>query len=211
MVDDVGRGGHDRAQGGFIALKIGNEHLDAACGQGASDSGDGAGEMIRAAVFQIVPRDRGYDDVPEAEGLGRLGHALRFVRAGRCGLARMDVAEAAVARTRFAQDQKGGRARRVTLLPVGAVGRLAHGEEAQVVHKAGGGEKALVRGQGAAQPGGHAQGFLRGVAAGGGGGGFAVHFSVLWSILLLKHSLFQRVILAKNVVCASRAISSGSR
>ena len=75
--------------------------------------------------------------MPEGQGHGGLGYALRFRGVGGAGLAGVDIAEAAVARTRFTQDQKGGRVRRVTLLPVGAVGGLAHGEKAQVVHKAG--------------------------------------------------------------------------
>ena len=144
MIDDVGRSGHDRAQGRFVALKIGNKHLDAALGQGASDCRDGAGKMLRAAVWQIIPCHGCYDYVFKRKSKGRLGHAFRLIGAGGSGLAGVDVAEAAVARAGFAQNQKGGRARRVAFLPVGAVGRLAHGKKAQIVHQPGGGEKALV-------------------------------------------------------------------
>ena len=101
-----------------------------------ADGADGVGEMLRAAVGEIVAVDRGDDDVREAELGGRFADVRGFARIERAGQSGLDVAEGAGARAGVAHDHEGG----VLLLPaladVGAAGLLAHGVQAVVAHDA---------------------------------------------------------------------------
>ena len=86
---------------------------------------DHLGEMLRAAVGEIVAVDGRDDDMGEAELGGRLGNMRRFVGIERARQSGLDVAEGAGARAGVAHDQEG----RVLLLPaladIGAAGFLA--------------------------------------------------------------------------------------
>ena len=94
------------------------------------------GEMLRAAVGEIVAVDRGDDDMGEAQLGGRLADMRRLARIERAGQTGLDVAEGAGARAGVAHDHEGG----VLLLPaladIRAAGLLAHGVQAVVAHDA---------------------------------------------------------------------------
>ena len=93
-----------------------------------ADRADGVGEMLRAAVGEIVAIDRRDNDVRKAELGGCLADTRRFIRIERTRHAGLDVAEGAGARASVAQDHEG----RVLLLPaladIRAAGFLAHGD-----------------------------------------------------------------------------------
>ena len=104
------------------------------CGQALADGADGVGEMLRAAVGEIVAVDRGDDDMGQAElggGFADMGGLVGVERARQPGL---DVAEGAGARAGVAHDHEGG----VLLLPaladIRAAGLLAHGVQAVGAH-----------------------------------------------------------------------------
>ncbi len=94
------------------------------------------GEMLGAAVSEVVAVDRGDDDMLQAQLCDRFGDILRLVRIERAGHAGLHVAEGAGARARVAHDHEG----RVLLLPaladIGAAGLLADRDETVFLHDA---------------------------------------------------------------------------
>ena len=79
VVQHVGAGGEDGAQRRFVAAQVRDEHLDGRRRRRGADGGDGRRELRRAAVRQVVARDAGDDDVPQAEAPGGLGDPARLV------------------------------------------------------------------------------------------------------------------------------------
>ena len=103
------------------------------CGH-VADGADGGGEMLRAAVGEIVAVDRGDDDVGKPELRRRFADMRGLVRVERAGQTGLDIAEGAGARAGVAHDHEGG----VLLLPaladVRAAGLLADGVQAVGAH-----------------------------------------------------------------------------
>ena len=93
---------------------------------------DGPSEMIRAAVLQIVARDRGDDDVFQFHPAHRFGDALRFVFFQRKRFRRCDRAKSAGARAAIARDHH----RRGALAPafpaIRALRAFANGVQPQI-------------------------------------------------------------------------------
>ena len=102
--------------------------------RGGADRADGAGEMLGAAVGEIVAIDRGHHDMGEAELGDGVGDARRLALIERVGQAGAHVAEGAGARAGVAHDHEGG----VLLLPaladIGAARLLADGGELVIAH-----------------------------------------------------------------------------
>jgi len=101
---------------------------------GGADRADGAGEMLGAAVGQIVAIDRGHDDMTQAQLGDGVGDALGLARFQGIRQASADVAERARARAGLAHDHEG----RVLLLPaladVGAARLFADRDELMFAH-----------------------------------------------------------------------------
>ncbi len=105
------------------------------CGHARADGADGVGEMLRAAVGEIVAVDRGDHDVGETELGGRLADMGGLVGIERTGQTCLHIAEGAGARAGVAHDHEGG----VLLLPaladIRAAGLLAHRVQAVGAHE----------------------------------------------------------------------------
>src|SRR5512146_1431603 len=124
VIVDVGPGLEHGANRVFVALKVGNEHLDRAVGQALLDLPDGLGKDVRAKVGQIVAVDRGDDDVPEPHfhDRGRDAGRLLDVVPGRPAVGNGTVRT--VPRTDVAQNHEGGGAMLPALAHVWAVSFL---------------------------------------------------------------------------------------
>lgn len=131
MIDHLRSGVDDPLQRLAASLEIRDQDLDAAVREARAQQVDATGEMFRAPVGQVVPGDRGDDDVAEPEGADGLHEALRFVGVHRRGRPLADVAVAAAPRAGVAQDEERGRSRPEALAPVGAEGFLADAVETE--------------------------------------------------------------------------------
>jgi hypothetical protein len=77
VIEDVRARAGDDLQALLFRVKIGRQHFDDDPGCAGAHGFDGAREMERAAVFQIIPRDGGDDDVLELHPDDGLRDALR--------------------------------------------------------------------------------------------------------------------------------------
>ena len=136
VVQDVGPRVEHGAQRRFLALEVGNQHLDAAVGHPRLDLADRVGEDRRAAVGQVVAIDRRDDGVAQAHRLHRFGDAHRLVEVERGRPAVLHGAVGAGARAHVAEDHEGGGAVVPALADVRAVRVLADRVELQVAHDA---------------------------------------------------------------------------
>ena len=136
VIEDVGPGvDHGRERGG-IALKVRNEHLDAAARGVVSHGAHRGGPVRGAAVGEVVAVDRGDHDVLEAE----IAHGARnplgllAILPGRTAVG--DRAVAAVPRAHVAEDHE--RRRRVfpALADVRTVRFFTHRVQVGVAHQA---------------------------------------------------------------------------
>ena len=108
---------------------------------------DGACEMIRAAVFQVVARHGRNDDMLELHPPHRFGHALRFVFLQGERLRGADRAKAARARATIARDHDRGCALAPAFPAVRALRALADRVQAQIRNERLGGEENRIRRQ----------------------------------------------------------------
>ena len=131
MVEDLGAGFDDDADGFLVALEVGNEDFDAAAGGLAANLVDDHGEDARAADEVVVAIDAGDDGVLQAERGDGFGDAARLVEVDGLGAALGDGAKAAAARAQVAEHHEGGRLVVPALADVGALGALAHGVQAE--------------------------------------------------------------------------------
>ena len=95
------------------------------------------GEVLGAAVGEIVAIDRGDDDMLQASLATRRRHVLGLGRIERLGQPRRHVAEGAGARAGVAHDHHGGVALLPALADVGAGRLLAHRDEAVLAQRRG--------------------------------------------------------------------------
>ena len=79
VIENVGRGVEHDLDAPFLRVEVGNQHLDDDRGIHRANRFDRSSKMIRAAIFQIVPRDRGNDHMLQTHPAHGLGDALRFV------------------------------------------------------------------------------------------------------------------------------------
>jgi hypothetical protein len=99
---------------------------------GLSLAGMNWSREIGSAIGQVVSCDARDHDVRKTQSFRRLGDALRLVEFELLGLALGHRAEAAGPRTDVAENHECGGARRPAFEPVGALGRRAHGFEAEL-------------------------------------------------------------------------------
>jgi hypothetical protein len=104
----------------------GRSDLDLAARRLAADLADDADERVRALVGHVVAVDRRDHRVPEAHARDLAGDAGGFQRVVPGRLAGLDVAEAAAARARVAEDHEGGGAALPAVADVRAGRLLAH-------------------------------------------------------------------------------------
>ena len=83
-------------------------------------------------VCQIIPIDRGNDNMRQAQFGRRIGHAGRLIRIERDRKPGLDVAERASARAGIPHDHEGCVSLVPALADVGTAGLLAHGVQAVV-------------------------------------------------------------------------------
>ena len=130
VIKNLRRGIEHDLDAPILRVKIGHEHFDDDRRIHLADRANRAREMIRAAIFQIVARDRGDDDMFQLHPPHRFGDALRFVFLEGERLRGRDRAKSAGARAAFARDHH----RRGALAPafpaVRALRALANGVQA---------------------------------------------------------------------------------
>ena len=103
-------------------------------GRAGADRPDHLGEVVGAAIGQIIAVDRGDDDVREAEVGDRVGDVLRLVGIERRRQAGRDIAEGAGARADLAHDHHGGVLLGPAFTDIGAAGLLADGDQIVLAH-----------------------------------------------------------------------------
>ena len=103
MVEDLGPGFDDGANGFLVALKVWNEHFNAAAGRLAADFLDDKREGASAAEIVIVAINAGDHCVLQTQFRYSLGDTARLVEVDRLGPALGHGAESAAARAEIAQ------------------------------------------------------------------------------------------------------------
>ena len=129
VVEHLGAGLDDDADGFAVALEVGDEDFDAAAGGLAANLFDDQGEGARAAEEVVVAIDAGDHCVLQAERGHCLGDPARLVEVDGLGAALGHGAEAAAAGAEVAEHHEGGGFVVPALADVGAVGALADGVE----------------------------------------------------------------------------------
>ena len=137
VVEDLGAGREHGAQRLLLdAEEVGRQHLDARVGQLRLDRADRGGEVAGAAVGDVVAVDGRDDDVLQLHLRGGLADPERLERVRRVlGLAGVDVAVAAGARARVAEDLEGRGAAPPALGDVRAARLLADGVQREPVQQ----------------------------------------------------------------------------
>src|SRR5689334_13696320 len=125
VVEDVRPLGDDLRERHHLAAEVGRQHLDLAAGRLAADLADDADEGGRAVVGQVVAVHAGDDRVAQAHARDRARDARGLQRVVPGRLAGLDVAEAAAAGARVAEDHERRRAALPALAHVRARGLLA--------------------------------------------------------------------------------------
>ena len=137
VVEDLGPRGEHRLQRLFLdAEEVGRQHLDRSLGQLRLQRADRRRVVAGAAVGDVVAVDRGDDDVLELHLRRGLGEPQRLERVRRrLGLARVDVAVAARASARVAEDLERRGAAAPALGDVRAARLLADRVQREPVHE----------------------------------------------------------------------------
>src|SRR3954454_9551160 len=110
VVEDGRALGDDLGQRHLVALEVRGENLDLAAWRLAADLADHADERARPLVGQVVAVDAGDDRVAQPHAGDAPGDARGLERVVPRRLTGLDVAEAAAARARVAEDHERGRA-----------------------------------------------------------------------------------------------------
>mmetsp|Transcript_23274 Transcript_23274/g.57784 ORF Transcript_23274/g.57784 Transcript_23274/m.57784 type:complete len:274 (+) Transcript_23274:244-1065(+) len=130
--EDVEAGRRDEVDAGEVAGKVRGQRLDHELGLRALDLTDSVGEVLRAAVRDVVAVNRSEDHVfksPLCDGFGDVARLVGVER--RRGVGGFDAAEAAAAGAGVAHEHEGGGAAAPALADVGAPRLLADGGETQ--------------------------------------------------------------------------------
>ena len=109
------------------AAEVGNEDFDFGIRAGFSDGFDAVGEVLCAAIAQIVAVDRCNDDIAQVHGFDGFGQMFRLVRIQHIGAAMANVAEWAAAGTNIAHDHECGRTLGKAFADIGTRCFFAHG------------------------------------------------------------------------------------
>ena len=127
MVHHVGRGfGKDFQRDVQAAAEVGNEDFDFGVRTGFADGFDAVGEMLCAAVAQVVAVNGGDDDVTQVHGFDGFCKVFRFVGVKHIRAAVSYVAERAAAGTNVAHNHEGRRAFAETFADIRAGGFFAN-------------------------------------------------------------------------------------
>jgi hypothetical protein len=132
VIEDIGRCVENDLDAPGLRVKIGHEYLDDHRRIHFPDRADRAREMIRAAVFQIIARDRGDDDVLQSHPAHGLGDTLRFVFLQGKRLGGSHRAKPAGAGATFARDHHCRRSLAPAFPAVRALRALAHRVQPQI-------------------------------------------------------------------------------
>ena len=158
VVDDMGPGSHDRAQGRLVAPEIRDQDLDGGTGSVAPADGlDGGREMRRAAVGQVVARHGGHHGMAQPQGRRGPAHAGGLVRVRLADRAVADIAEGAPAGAGIAKDEERGGLAGIAFENVRAPGAPADRVQLHVPDQRARGGIGRATGQLHAQPRGDAQ------------------------------------------------------
>ena len=131
MVEDLGAGFDDEADGFLVALKVGDEDFDLTAGSLAANFIDHHDEGAGATDNVIVAIDAGDDGKLEAEGSDGFGDAAGLVEVDGLGAAFGDGAESAAAGAEVAEHHEGGGVVVPALADVGALRGFADGVEVE--------------------------------------------------------------------------------
>ena len=135
VVEHLGPGfEHDVDQVG-PTVEVRGEHLDRGAGSAANGQ-DALPKVLGAAVRQVVARDGGDHDVPQAQALTGFGEAFGLVDRDRLGVSALDGAEAAGPGAHVAQDHECRRPAGPALRAIGAPRTFADSFEAELVDQA---------------------------------------------------------------------------
>ncbi len=108
-------------------LEVGDEDFDFGVRAGFADGFDAVGEVLGAAVAQVVAVNRGDDDVTQVHGFDGFCKVFRLVGVEHIRTAVSHVAERAAAGADVAHNHEGRRAFAEAFADVGAGGFLANG------------------------------------------------------------------------------------
>jgi len=131
VVEDLGAGFDDNANGFAAALKVWDQDLAAAAWGLAANLGNDQSKGARATDQIIVAIDAGNDGMLQAERSDSLSHAAGLVKVDGLGAAFGHGAEAASACAEIAQHHEGGSLVMPAFADVGALGALADGVQAE--------------------------------------------------------------------------------
>ena len=101
----------------------------------ATESAGSSRPRLRAAVGQLIPIHARDHDVPQVHDPHRIANPSRLIQVQLRRPARRDVAEAAASRADIAQDHQSRRPRAPAFSHVRALGGLADGVQAMIVHQ----------------------------------------------------------------------------
>ena len=91
------------------AAEIGNKDFDFGIWAGFADGFDAVGEVLGAAITQVVTVDGSNHDIAQVHGLDGFGQVFRLIRIQHIGAAMANIAERAAAGTNIAHDHECGR------------------------------------------------------------------------------------------------------
>ena len=128
VVHHVRRGAAEDVDGDVqAAAEVGHQGFDLSAGRGCAHRVDAVGEVLGAAVAQVVAVHRGHHHVLQPHRRHTFGQVLGLVGVQRVGAAVADVAERAAAGADVAHDHEGGGALAEAFADIGAGGFFAHG------------------------------------------------------------------------------------
>lgn len=125
---------HD-VHGGVRALKVRDEHFDAAAGDALADGADGQGKELGSTVLAIVAVDAGDDGELKSQGGAGFGDPARFVVIHGQRPAFLDGAETAAPRADVAENHKGCRSLIPAFADIGTGSTFADRVEVEVGHQ----------------------------------------------------------------------------
>src|SRR5262245_43799590 len=134
MIEHVGLGCDHDLEGALLAQKIWGKNFDASLRATHADGTNGAREMPRSTIYEIVAIDRGDDNVGQAKLRGRICDTGWFIVIKRNRKPGFHVAESASARAGVSHDHEGCVFPLPALADIRTARLLAHGVQTIVAH-----------------------------------------------------------------------------
>ena len=135
VIEHIGALTYDDPESLRVPRKIRGQHLHPGRRRQTAKSPDGGRELLRSAVGQIIPGDRGDHHIAQPHDPGGLGHTLRLIPLHRPGKTSAHGAETAMPGADRPQDHESGRTAGETFPFVGAAGLFADGMETKATEK----------------------------------------------------------------------------